>query len=254
MPIARVIPVLLLRDRDLVKTIKFKNEKYIGDPINAVKIFNDKEVDELIVVDIDASKQGRGPDFGFLSELSSECFMPLAYGGGIQTLDQIQKLIQSGIEKIVLNSALLDNAHFIQQASKAFGSSTVIAGIDIKKNIFGKYKVFNHRRKVATDLDPLQFALQIEGLGAGELFLNNVDFDGTMAGYDLPFIKSVADVLSIPIIACGGCGSMTDIKAVLTTANAAAAAAGSFFVFQGPHKAVLITYPSRTEIGMIFSS
>jgi cyclase len=251
MPIARVIPVLLLRNRDLVKTLKFKDEKYVGDPINAVKIFNDKEVDELIVADINASRENNGPDFDFLKELSSECFMPLAYAGGVRSLDHIQKLIQSGIEKIVLNSILLDNINFVKEASDAFGSSTIVAGIDVKRNLFGKYKVFNHRRNITTSLDPLDFALRLQQLGAGELFLNNVDLDGTMAGYDLQLTKSITDQLSIPLIACGGCGNLTHIKAVLTQANAAAAAAGSFFVFHGPHKAVLITYPSRAEIGAI---
>lgn len=254
MRLPRVIPVLLLRNKNLVKTVKFKNDQYIGDPINAVKIFNEMEVDELIVMDLDASCEERDPDYSFLNELSSECFMPLAYGGGVRKLDHIQKLIQSGIEKIIINSVLLDNPGFIKEASNAFGSSTVVAAVDVKKNIFGKYKVFDHRKKTTTSLDPTQFALQLQELGAGELFLNSVDLDGTMQGFDLAFIQSIARSLTIPVIASGGCGSLTDIKNVIETGEAAAAAAGSFFVFHGPYKAVLISYPSRGALEKIFNA
>lgn len=253
MVLPRIIPVLLLRDKGLVKTVKFKNARYVGDPINTVKIFNEMEVDELVLVDIDVSKNNREPDFGYLKEISSECFMPLSYGGGVNSLERIKRFIQTGIEKVVVNSAAIARPGFLKEAAETFGSSTLVAALDVKKNLLGAYKVFDHLRNSLTSLDPVQYALSLQQAGAGEIFLNNVDRDGVMNGYDVAFISTITQQLSIPVIACGGCESYLDLKNVIIEGGASAAAAGSLFVFQGPHKAVLISYPSRNQMQEIFS-
>lgn len=253
MAIPRVIPVLLLRNGGLVKTVRFKDHKYIGDPINAVKIFNEKQVDELAFIDIDASKENREPSYDYLKEISSECFMPLSYGGGIQTTDQIKKLIQSGIEKVIINSEAIKNPDLIRSAVRTFGSSTIVGAMDIKKNLFGNYQVFSHIKKSGLNIDPIKHAQFLQALGIGELFVNNVDHDGMMKGYDLTIIKKLVDAVDIPVIACGGAGSIDDIENVINEASASAAAAGSFFVFHGKHKAVLITYPEYDTLKRIFN-
>lgn len=239
---ARIIPCLLIRDGGLIKTEKFKNEKYVGDPINAVKIFNDKEVDELIFLDIDASKERRGPDLELLKDLASECFMPFAYGGGINNVNQIEELLKIGIEKIIINSASFVSTTLIEESVKEFGSSTIVSAIDVKRNIWGKQQVYNHVIKKTIDLNPLELAKKYCELGVGEIFLNSVDLDGTMQGYDLNFIKSISDAIPAPLIACGGASSVSNLHEALKC-GASAVAAGSLFVFQGPHKAVLISYP-----------
>lgn len=243
MALPRVIPVLLLRNRGLVKSIQFKNYRYIGDPINAVKIFNEKEVDELILLDIDTSREGRDPDYEYLREIASECFMPLAYGGGVSDLGQVKRLIQSGIEKVIVNSVALANPEFVKSASEKFGSSTIVVAIDVKKNLFGKHYVYNHLKKSMLSMEPLEYAQKLRNLGAGEIFLNSVDLDGTMLGYDHRLVKTIADSIDIPVLACGGAGQLDDIFAVINESHAAAAAAGSFFIYYGKHRAVLITYP-----------
>lgn len=238
----RLIPCLLLRDGGLVKTKNFKNEKYIGDPINAVKIFNDKEVDELIFLDIDASKEGRGPDLELLSDLASECFMPLSYGGGVTSVNQIEQLLKIGIEKIVINNAGLRLDSLISESVRKFGSSTIVAAIDVKKNMWGNYQVYNHVTKKTLNLEPIELAKRYCELGVGEIFLNNVDLDGTFLGYNLKLIESISTVIPVPLIACGGASNVNNLKEAIS-AGASAAAAGSLFVFQGPHNAVLISYP-----------
>jgi cyclase len=254
MAIPRVIPVLLLRSKGLVKTVKFQEHKYIGDPFNAVKIFNEKGVDELIVLDIDASKEGREPPYNYLSEIASECFMPLAYGGGVSTVEQIKKLIQSGIEKVVVNHHAMGNPVFIETAARMFGSSTIVGAIDIKKNLFGSYQVFSHVKKGTTNLDPVKYALELQSWGVGELFVNNVDNDGVMKGYDLNLVRKMTSAANVPVIACGGAGNLVDIEHVVREAGAAAAAAGSFFIYHGKHRAVLITYPDYEVLTRIFGS
>jgi cyclase len=248
---ARVIPVLLLENKGLVKTVKFKDPKYIGDPINAVKLFNDLEVDELILVDIEASRLKREPDFEYLREITSECFMPVGYAGGVTNTRQIQKLVQSGIEKIVLNNSLFSQSGFLNEVTNAFGASTIVAGVDVKKNLFGQFKVYDHVKRSITSLSVVDHCMALEDMGAGELFINNVDADGVMCGYDLNLIKSITEKVSIPVISCGGCGSFADIREVINASHASAAAAGSFFIYQGPHKAVLISYLTRTQLESI---
>lgn len=253
MALPRVIPVLLLRNKGLVKTVKFKEHKYVGDPINAVKIFNEKEVDELAFLDIDASRENREPLYDYLKEIASECFMPLSYGGAVRSIEQIKRLIQSGIEKIIVNSKALDNPTFIRSATDSFGSSTIVGAMDVKTNLWGKSRVYSHVKKVTLDIEPAAYAVQLQQLGVGEIFLNNVDRDGVMNGYDLDLIAKVTHAVDVPVIACGGAGAIEDIDKVINQANAAAAAAGSYFVFHGKHKAVLITYPEYETLNKIFT-
>lgn len=253
MALPRVIPVLLLRNKGLVKTVKFKEHKYVGDPINAVKIFNEKGVDELCFLDIDASREGREPNYDYLKEIATECFMPLSYGGAIKTLDQMKRLIQSGIEKMVLNTQALEKPEVVQAAADAFGSSTIVGAMDVKKNLFGKYQVYSHVKKATISLDPTKHAEHLQQLGVGEIFLNNVDHDGMLNGYDFELVSKITHAVDVPVIASGGCSSVDDIDKVINQSKAAAAAAGSFFVFHGKHKAVLITYPEYQVLDKIFS-
>ena len=245
---SRVIPCLLLREGGLVKTVKFANSKYIGDPINAVKIFNEKEVDELIFLDIDASKKKKEPDYNLIKQLATECFMPFSYGGGVESIDQIKNILRLGVEKVVVNFQGLENLNFIRQAAERFGSSTVIGAIDVKKDFWGNYKVFNHVKNKATAVDPVDHAKKLESAGAGEIFLNNVDRDGTYLGLDTTIIARINEAISVPLIVCGGVSSVKEIKEVIGSTSVSGVAAGSLFVFQGPHRAVLISYPSVSEL------
>lgn len=244
----RVIPCLLLKHDGLVKTVKFSQPKYVGDPINAVKIFNDKEVDELIFLDITATIENRKPPFDLISRIASECFMPFCYGGGITTVEEIAKLFKLGVEKVAINTQALTNPSLIERAAERFGSQSVVVSIDVKKNLFGKYRVFSHGGRKSVKVDPVSFAQQMEQTGAGEILLNSMDRDGTGAGYDLELIRSVTESVRIPVIACGGAGKLDDFSSAVKTAGASAVAAGSLFVFQGPHRAVLITYPAMSEL------
>lgn len=253
MALPRVIPVLLLRNKGLVKTVRFKEHKYIGDPINAVKIFNEKGVDELCFLDIDASRESREPNYAYLREIATECFMPLSYGGAIKTLNQMKRLIQSGIEKMIVNTQVLDNPEIIRAATDAFGSSTIVGAMDVKKNLWGKYQVYSHVKRTTLSIDAVSHAERLQSLGVGEIFLNNVDHDGMMNGYDLELVHSITDAVDVPVIACGGCSSVTDIDRVINESNSSAAAAGSFFVFHGKHRAVLITYPEYSILEAIFN-
>lgn len=246
----RVIPCLLLKDEGLVKTQNFKNPKYIGDPVNAVKIFNKKEVDELIFIDINASKNNHEPCWPIIEDLASECFMPLAYGGGIQRLDQIERLLKIGVEKVVINTHALRDIDFIKNAVNYFGSSTIVCAIDIKKNFWGKYFVFDHVRGKLTNTPIIDYVNMIQSWGAGEIFVNNVDRDGSYQGFDLDVIKLISSTVSIPVIACGGASHLNDIK-LAADSGASAVAIGSIFVFQGPHRAVLISYPTQEELKKI---
>ena len=238
----RVIPCLLLRNNGLVKTVKFKDPKYVGDPINAVKIFNEKEVDELIFLDITATEEKKKPNFKLIRDIAGECFMPLAYGGGIRNIEDIREILALGAEKVILNSYAIENPSFIREASFLFGSQSIVVSIDIKKSLFGKYEIYVARGTKNTKIDPVRLAVNMAELGAGEIFLNSVDRDGTQQGFDGDLIKRVASTVDIPIIACGGAGKLEDfVEAV--QAGASAVAAGSFFVFHGKHRAVLISYP-----------
>lgn len=244
----RVIPVLLLMNGILYKGVNFKKHKYIGDPINAVKIFNEKEVDELVFLDISATVQKKEPDYKFLADVASQCFMPLCYGGGVKTLTQIEKILYAGVEKISLNTVAVTNQDFVRQAVKEFGSSTIVVSIDAKKKLFGGYSVYIHSGSKNTKLDPLELAMSVADLGIGEILINSIDNDGMMEGYDLKLINSIASTVDVPVIASGGAGSMNHFKDAITEGNASAVSAGSFFVFQGKHRAVLITYPEKSEI------
>lgn len=247
----RVIPILLLKDYGLYKSIKFKDHKYVGDPINAIKIFNDKEVDELVFLDIQASVKKQQPDYEMLSDIASECFMPLCYGGGIKTIKEIEKILYTGVEKVSINSAAFENPDLIREAAKEFGSSTIVVSVDIKKTMFSGYKVFTNAGKLNTKKTPDDYAKLMEDLGAGELLVNSIDADGSMNGYDLALMKIITDSVDIPVIACGGAGSIGDMQAVVNQSNASAVAAGSFFVFKGKHRAVLITYPLKQDLEKI---
>ncbi|MEF9898235.1 MAG: AglZ/HisF2 family acetamidino modification protein [Pseudomonas sp.] len=239
----RVIPCLLLQDRGLVKTVKFKNSKYVGDPVNAIRIFNEKEVDELVLLDIDASRLSRDPDYELIQEVAGECFMPICYGGGVKTLAQAEKIFALGIEKISLNTAALENIELIRQIANKFGSQSVVCSVDCKKSLFGKYTVYSHSGTRDTKLSPVEWVQKVEAAGAGEIFLNSIDRDGTQQGFDIQLIQSIVNAVHVPVIACGGAGSVADLFEPFERANVSAVAAGSFFVFHGKHKAVLISYP-----------
>lgn len=249
MAIPRVIPVLLLKAGGLVKTVQFKKPVYIGDPLNAVKIFNEKEADELIFLNIDSDSI----PFDFLQEIAEECFMPLAYGGGIKTVEDIRAVLKIGMEKVVINSALFEDLGFIREAADQFGSATIVASLDVKKNLFGNYELYASGGKVRVKKDPFAFARELEQAGAGELMLQSIDREGTMKGYDLEFISRISEMVNIPVIASGGAGSTEDFGNVVRQAGASAAAAGSLFVFHGKHRAVLISYPDQQELKRIFS-
>jgi len=243
----RVIPVLLLHKGGLVKSIKFKNYTYVGDPLNAVKIFNEKEIDEIVVLDIDASAEKRGPDLLKVQEIAGEAFIPLAYGGGITTIEEIKKLFYLGVEKVILNYSAVHNPLLVTRAAGLVGSQSVVVSIDVKKNIFGKYKVHTKNGQEKTNHDPVQFARQMELAGAGEILLNSIDRDGTYSGYDLTLIKDISNAIGIPLVACGGAAALEDFPKAVQH-GASAVAAGSMFVFQRPHNAVLISYPSQKEL------
>jgi imidazole glycerol-phosphate synthase subunit HisF len=250
----RVIPCLLLSNGGLVKTIKFSAPRYVGDPINVIRIFNDKEVDELTVLDIAATRHGREPAFEMIAELASECFMPMSYGGGITTLQQIERILKLGVEKVCLNAAAISNPNLITHAARVFGSQSIVASIDVRRSMFGKYRVYTHSGTKATSFQPVQLGQQVESLGAGEILLTAIDREGTMTGYDIELIRAVASVVSIPVIASGGAVSTKDFGAAVADGRASAVAAGSMFVFHGKHRAVLISYPSESELASLLES
>lgn len=249
---ARVIPVLLLQNEGLVKTFRFDNGKYIGDPINAVKIFNDKQCDELIFLDISASKSGGEINYKTIENIASECFMPLAYGGGIKSCSQIEKLLKLGVEKVVLNSVLLENPTFLSEAIKQFGSSTIVVSVDLKKNIWGKYGIYSHISAKIDSRKTEDYFEWINNLNPGEVMINMVDLDGTMKGYDFVQADRICNIFDMPLIFCGGCKDFNDIQNLLQNTNVSAAAVGSFFVYHGPHRGVLINYPNSNDITEIY--
>ena len=247
----RVIPALLLQGQGLVKTVKFKDPTYLGDPINIVRIFNEKEVDELVFLDITATNENRPPAFKMLANITSECFMPLGYGGGIRSLDDIKALLSIGIEKVILNTSAVEQPALVRAAADYVGSQAVVISIDVKKSFLGKYEVWTRGGKKGTGLDPVKHATEMEKQGAGELLINSIDRDGTMQGYDLDLIRRVSQAVSIPVVACGGAGKLQDLADAIKMGGASAAAAGSFFVFQGPLRGVLISYPSQAELKQV---
>lgn len=250
----RVIPVLLLRGAGLVKTKAFKDPVYVGDPINAVRIFNEKEVDELALLDITASVQGKEPPYQLISDIASECFMPLAYGGGIKNAEQVKRIFGLGVEKVILNSHAIETPGLIAEAAALAGSQSIVVSIDVKRGLLGGYRVHTHSGSKKRDLDPIAWAKRAEELGAGEILLNSIDRDGSMEGYDLALIKAVSRGISIPLIACGGAGNVDDLSAAVGVGGASAVAAGSMFVFHGKHRAVLINFPTQQDLQRVFSA
>jgi cyclase len=241
-----VIPSLLLKGAGLVKTRKFSDPTYVGDPLNAIRIYNEKEVDELVILDIVATERRCEPNYELITDIASECFMPLCVGGGIHRLDQIERIFKSGVEKVAINSYALQNPAFIREAADQFGSQSIVASIDARRGVFGGYRVYGNGGRAASKLEPVAWAKQLEELGAGELMVTSIDRDGTMKGYDLELIQKIAEAVTVPIIACGGAGSVADLGSAIRS-GAAAAAAGSLFVFHGKHRAVLINFPPHSE-------
>jgi len=249
----RIIPVLLLLNNGLVKTVRFRKPVYVGDPINAVKIFNDLHADEMVFLDISATKENRLVPLELLKDISEEAFMPFAAGGGIKTFDDAKKIINAGAEKVVVNSAAVATPELISEIADHFGNQSVIVSIDVQKNFFGKFKVCINGGGKVTDLHPGEHAAKMEKAGAGEILINSIDRDGTMSGYDCELVKLVSDAVSVPVIACGGAGSLKDFADAVSKGGASAAAAGSMFVFHGPRRAVLINYPEEKELEALFS-
>lgn len=251
----RLIPVLLVKNKGLVKSVKFKDYKYVGDPLNAVRIFNEKESDELMVIDIDATVEGREPDYKMIEDLASECRMPLCYGGGIKTLKQSKMILALGVEKVALSSAVLENPRLVSEIAEQVGGQSVVVVLDVKKKLFGnKYECYTRNANINTRICPFEFSQRAEKLGAGELVINSIDRDGGMKGYDLEFIEKIKTLVNIPVTALGGAGSLADITALVAQEGIIGAAAGSFFVFKGKYRAVLISYPNLEEKESIISA
>jgi len=248
----RIIPVLLLKNLGLVKSIRFKKYNYIGDPINAVKIFNELKADELVFLDIEATKQNRLISLDFVRDVGEEANMPFAVGGGVSTLEDIRKLIQAGVEKVVITSAAI-NPGFIELAAKEFGSSTVAVCIDYQKKLFGGVKTWTHSGTKSTNYSPMEFARMMQDAGAGEIILQSMERDGTMVGYDLELLKSISMEVTIPVVALGGAGKMEHFSAAINESHINGLAAGSMFVYQGSNQGVLINYPNIEEKKTVFT-
>ncbi len=243
----RVAPCLLVRKGGLVKTRRFGDDKYVGDPINAVRIFNEKEVDELIVLDIDATAKGVEPNYAMIENLAAECRMPLCYGGGVRTAEQVKRIMSLGVEKVSISAAAIERPELIAEVAEHVGRQSVVVVLDVKKKTFGGYQLRTHNGSRAVKLDPLQFACEAEALGAGEIILNSIDHDGMMDGYDLALAKQLRAAVDVPMTVMGGAGSLKDLEAAARTLGVVGVAAGSFFVFKGSYRAVLISYLSREQ-------
>lgn len=243
----RIMPCLLMDDGSLVKTVKFKNPIYIGDPINTVRIFNQKEVDELLLLDVTATATDRKIDFEALEKIVAECFMPVCYGGGVNNLEDMRQLYHLGIEKVSLSSAAVENPEFVSKAAAEFGNQAIVVTLDVKQNIFGKYTVRTRRGGCDTKRSPVELAHQMEQAGAGEIILYSIDHDGTWSGYDLNLIRDVSQSVGIPVIACGGAGCLLHLRAAVNDAGASAVAIGSMAVFQAKDLGVLIRFPTREQ-------
>jgi|APSaa5957512535_1039671.scaffolds.fasta_scaffold23102_4 imidazole glycerol-phosphate synthase subunit HisF len=244
----RFMPCLLVENGRLVKTVKFKNASYVGDPVNAIKIYNDKEVDELIIVDITATKEARDPNFELIKEIADECFMPVCYGGGISSIEQMKALFSLGIEKVALNSHAMNNKNLINNAANRFGSQSIVLSIDVKKDVFDKHIVYTHGGTKKTKYNSVEYAKYVEDAGAGEILLNSIDRDGTWDGFDITMIKKVTDAVNIPVIAIGGAGNTLHISDAVHNGGASAVALGSMAVYQKKGMGVLIRFPKRSDI------
>lgn len=250
---SRIIPCLLVHNEGLVKTVQFKDPKYVGDPINAVKIFNEKEVDELIVLDIDATAEGRDPDYKMIADLAAECRMPFCYGGGVKTADQAVKIINLGVEKVAVSSAFADDIGLVTELATVVGSQSVVAVVDVKKGgFFSGYEVRTHNGQRKTKLDLIDYCQKLENAGVGEIVINSIDHDGKMNGYDEKLIARVREATNVPMTVLGGAGGLDDIRSLISQHGIIGAAAGSLFVFKGIYRAVLINYPQRAEKDAIF--
>ena len=243
----RIIPCLLVHNKGLVKTIKFKDSKYIGDPINAVRIFNEKGADELIILDIDASVKNIEPDYKMIDNLATECRMPLCYGGGIKTIEQAQKIFSLGVEKIAISSAAIKDSKIVSKIALNVGSQSVVIVLDIKRQSSGNYELFINNGKTATGLNPFDFAKKMQDFGAGEIVINSIDNDGCMNGYDIKLVNDIRNIITLPLTVLGGAGKMEDIGDLINKYGIIGAAAGSLFVFKGKFNAVLINYPNWDE-------
>lgn len=243
----RIIPCLLVHNKGLVKSVQFKNHKYVGDPINAVRIFNEKESDELMVVDIDATVEGREPDYKMIENLAMECRMPLCYGGGIKTVEQAQRIFALGVEKIAVSSAAVSHPELVSKIADRVGSQSVVVVLDVKKKMFGGYELYVNNGLKSTGKNPFEFAAQIEKMGAGEIVINSIDQDGMMKGYDMALVEKIRKSISLPLTILGGAGSLQDIGSLIKNYGVIGAASGSLFVFKGVYKAVLINYPNWDE-------
>lgn len=232
----------------MVKTIKFKNPNYIGDPINSVRIFNEKEVDELIFLDINASKEGHDPDFKMLEDIAGEAFMPMAYGGGITKLEQIKRIFSLGFEKIIISTATYTSPQLISDAVAIYGSQSIVACLDVRRTFLGHYELTSHAGRTKKHVELKEHILAVEGLGVGEIIVNTMDRDGTQSGYDLKLLKQVSSSATVPVVACGGASKLDDFVSAVEQGGVSAVAAGSLFVYVGPHRAVLINYPDRKEL------
>lgn len=242
----RIIPCLLVHKGGLVKTIGFEQPKYVGDPLNAVRIFNEKEVDELVVLDIDATREGREPDYKLIASLAAECRMPLAYGGGVRTVQQFERLVSLGVEKVSIGAAAVQMPDLISEAASRVGSQSVVVVIDVKQ-VNGRNQAWTHSGTQPVGADAVELARMAQAKGAGEIVLNSIDRDGRMQGYDLDLLRLVRAAVSLPITCLGGAGSLADISGLIKAFGVIGAAAGSLFVFKGKYRAVLINYPSRAD-------
>lgn len=247
----RVIPTLLIRNAGLVKGVNFAKHRYVGDPINAVRIFNEKEVDEIVFFDIDATAKGQSPNFSLIADIASEAFMPFGYGGGLGSLSDIEKLFTVGAEKAILNTRAVEDQSFVQEASRVAGSQSIVVSIDVKRSVLGKYSVYTHSGQRNTRMNPVEVAKRMEDAGAGEIILTSIDREGTGGGYDLVLIESITRQLNIPVIACGGAAKLEDFRAAVD-AGSSSVGAGDMFIFHGKHKAVLITYPQYSKLEKLF--
>jgi imidazole glycerol-phosphate synthase subunit HisF len=244
----RIIPTLLIEEGKLVKTINFKNSCYVGDPINAVKIFNEKEVDEISIIDISITKNKIKPNYKLLSDIAGEAFMPFSYGGGISSIEIGKEIISCGVEKLIINDAFLKNVDLVKDFKDNFGSQSIVASVDLKKTWFGKYGIFNHVSKKVTKLDIYSYIKSLEKNGIGELLLNYVDNDGTFKGYNINHCQYISKNLDIPVILAGGCNGIKNMYEALKFGKASALSVGAFFIYQLPHRAVMINYPNQNEL------
>ncbi|MDC1400418.1 AglZ/HisF2 family acetamidino modification protein [Polaribacter sp.] len=247
----RIIPCLLLKDDSLVKTVNFKKPAYIGDPVNTARIFNELEVDELVLLDISATNNNRKPDFKILAELANECFMPLAYGGGINNFEDAKKIFKTGIEKVIINTVVFEKPEFVTQLAEHFGNQAVVVSIDVKKNFFGKYQVYSNSGSKKQKIDPVEWAIEVEKLGAGEILLTAIHQEGTWSGFDLDIIKKISNAVKIPIIANGGASSISDIEKAVIEGQASAVSLGSMVVYQNKGMGVLVNFPDKNNFEMI---